>query len=551
MQRSTGRIALRIAAMLALAGASGLLTSCADRPLQPPQADGEATADSAIADLSARKPLEARAALAPILRAQPQNGYLHLLNGMTYEMEDHSTQSMELASVGYDSASRLAPGFYWAHYHDGALEFEQRDYAAAAEQFAHAILADPDQPYAFLGLAAAAYYGGDLGVAARAIAEALTLDAADPLALRAAAFIAAGAGDRATLNAILARAQQSSVATELDLQRPRLNNMIRTSQFDVSPEPHQATAANSPPASQVMIEITLLLSQNSTTRHTGVNLLDGLQLQYGGSRITTDTNVSPGENTRQRVTTSALSVPQISYSLNLFNTRDDYYEVLARPSLVATVGATSEFFIGRIVTVGVSGVNLGTLQPVDVGTSVRVTPTEISTRDVKFRVEANRSFLSTNTSGTFQEALTTFKQSVNAMVDVEFGRTLILSGLYEAVNIGGSSKTPVLGDIPIVNTAFNDRIRTRRQDAALVLVTPRIVGTIETGPAQFRGATLQRLLELWKTFVEPTSGLDAILSTLQAKARYFKPLVGDVRLPDVTDSKILAATLSATNARLH
>ncbi len=549
MQRLTGKVR-RFARLVASGCLCAALVSCATLT-EPPEITSNMGAESAITDISAGKPSEARAALAPVLRAEPQNGYLHLLNGLTYETEDHSTQSLELASVGYDSATRLVPGFYWAHYHDGALEFEQRDYTAAAEQFAQAILADPDQPYAFLGLAAAAYYGGDLEVAARAGARALALDATDPHTLRAAAFIAAGAGDRDTLTAILTRAETTSAAREMDLQRPRLDNMIRTSQLEVSSTPDDNAPPSEPQASQVMIEITLLLSQNSTTRHTGINLLDGLQLQYGGSRITTDTNVSPGENNRQRVTISALSIPQISYSLNLFNTRDDYYEVLARPSLVATVGETSEFFIGRIVTVGVSGVNLGSLQPVNVGTSVRVTPTEISSRDVKFRVEADRSFFSPDTSGTFEEALTTFKQSVSAMVDVEFGRTLILSGLYEAVNIGGSSKTPMLGDVPIINTAFNDRTRTRRQDAALVLVTPRIVGTIQTGRAHFRGATLRRLLELWKNFIEPTSGLDAVLSTLEAKAPYFKPLVGDVRLPDATDSKILAATLSATNARLH
>ncbi len=529
------------------------VASCATPPPQPPQIAGAFDADPAIADISAGKPLQARAALAPILRAEPQNGYLHLLNGLTYELADHSTQSLELASVGYDSATRLTPGFYWAHYHDGALEYDQRSYADAAEQFAEAILADPDQPYAFLGLAAAAYYSDDLEVATRAIAQALHLDATNPLTLRAAAFIAAGAGDRNALSAILARAEQSSVAAhELQLQRPRLNNIIRVAQFDTpSGPPPTEPAADDPPTSQVMIEVTLLLSQNSTTHRTGINLLDGLQLQFGGSRTTVDHNVSPGENNHERITTTALSIPQISYSLNLFNTTDDYYEVLARPSLVASIGQTSEFFIGRIITVGVSGVNLGSLQPVDVGTTVRVTPVEMSTRDVKFRVEAVRSFFSPETNGTFTESLTTFKQSVNAMVQVEFGRTLILSGLYEAVNIGGSSKTPVLGDVPVIDVAFNARTATKRQDAALVLVTPRVVGTIDTGAPQFRGATLQRLLGLWNSLIEPTAGLDAILKTFQKKSRYFTPLIGDVRLPDANDPKILAATLAATNARLH
>ncbi len=552
MQRPTISNAHRILRLLVAGCLSAAIASCASQSPPSQAAAAEPEVEPAVDELASGRPLEARATLAPVLRAEPQNGYLHLLNGLTYELADRSTQSLELAAVGYESATRLTPGFYWAHYHDGALEFERRNYAAAGEQFAQAILADPAQPYAFLGLAAAAYNGGDLEVAARAAAQALALDSTDPLTLRAAAFVAAGAGDRKALAEVLARAEQSPAgAATLRLQRPRLDGLLRTAQFEGTTAPEPTEPAGEAPTSQVMIEITLLLSQNSTVHRTGINLLDGLTLQFGGSRTTLDHNVSPGEDNRERVTTTALSIPQISYSLNLFNTKDDYYEVLARPSLVASIGETSEFFIGRIVTVGVSGVNLGSLEPVDVGTSVRVTPTDITARDVRFRVEAVRSFFSPDTSGTFEQALTTFKQSVNAMVQVEFGRTLILSGLYEAVNIGGSSKTPGLGDVPGIDVAFNARTATKRQDAALVLVTPRIVGTIDSGPAQFRTTTLNRVLDLWTNFVEPTAGLDAIVTTLDRKTPFFKPLVGDVRLPDAKDSRILAATLAATTARLQ
>jgi type II secretory pathway component GspD/PulD (secretin) len=300
-----------------------------------------------------------------------------------------------------------------------------------------------------------------------------------------------------------------------------------------------------------MIEVTLLLSQNARASHTGVNLLDGLTLQFAGARLTNDNHSSPGADVKTVATTSALAIPQISYSLNLFNTRDDYYEVLARPSLVASLGETSQFFIGRTVTIGVSGINLGSLQPVDVGTSVQVTPIEITSRAAKFKVDTGRSFFSPDTSGTFQQALTTFKQTVAATVEVEFGKTLILSGLYEGVNIGASSKVPGLGDIPVVDLAFNNRVQTTRQDAALVLVTPRLAGTINTTTREFRGETLSRVLDLWNTLVEPTGGLDAVIGTLRAKGRPYHPLLGDVRLPNAADQTILGPTLTDTVARLR
>src|SRR5204863_7640601 len=131
-----------------------------------------------------------------------------------------------------------------------------------------------------------------------------------------------------------------------------------------------------------------------------------------------------------RVFTSALRVPEITYSLNLFNTKDDFYRVITRPSLVATLKETSEFFIGKTVSVAVSGINLGSLQLIDLGTFVRVTPAAISPTQAKFKIEVIRSFPIETAAGTFQQSLTAFKQVVTATAEVDFGKTLILSGLY-------------------------------------------------------------------------------------------------------------------------
>ncbi|MGE0622905.1 MAG: type II secretion system protein GspD [Pseudomonadales bacterium] len=535
-----------------------LLVGCASTPTgsdltSAPSTSGEL--NTAIIDLRTGRPADARAALAPALRSDPRNGYLHLLNGMSYELEDRSPQSLDLAAVGYSAATRFAPGFYWGHYHEGALALERQAFTAAAEQFSQAILADPGRPEAFLGLAAAAYYAGDLDVAARAAEAAGRMASGDPLTLRTSAFIAAATGDRPALGRVTALAGEVPGASRLlEEQRGRLDQLLRLAALSTDDQPAappRTPASDRPADSQVMVEVTLLLSQSARARRTGINLLDGLSLQFSGALEVERFDPSPGSVTKEAVTTAALSIPQVSYSLNLFNTRDDFYQVLARPSLVATVGETSEFFIGRTVTVGVSGVNLGTLEPVDVGTSVTVTPLEITATSTRFRVSAGRSFFAQDTGGTFEQSLTTFKQTVDATVEVEFGKTLILSGLYEGVNVGGSSKVPGLGDVPVVDTVFNARNRTTRQDAALMLVTPRRAGTIETASATFRGETLTRLLAFWNDFVEPTSDLDAILKTIGSKTKYFRPLAGDLRIPDSTDPRVLVPTLDDVAARLR
>src|SRR6185295_8956900 len=103
-------------------------------------------------------------------------------------------------------------------------------------------------------------------------------------------------------------------------------------------------------------------------------------------------------------------------------------------------------------SVGVSGINLGFVQPIDIGTSVKVTPSEITPAHARFKIEVVRSFVASDLGGTFAQSLTTYKQSVNGTVEVDFGKTAILSGLYEAVDLGATSKVPVLGDVPIAST---------------------------------------------------------------------------------------------------
>lgn len=519
---------------------------------------------SISAALQEGKPDVARELIAAALRTEPQNGYFHLLNGLSYQLKDGSQHSVELAQVGYDAAVKFAPGYFWSHYFSGLARLERKDYPAAAEQFSWAILDNPDRPHAFAGLAVSAYYAGDLGVARVAAERALALAPEDPMILRTAAYVAAAGGDKGYLTALLEKVKALPVsARDFETDSPRLSQLLRTAvlaQGETSPgnqqlqwqSPSVAGPATSEYPKQVMIEVTLLLSQDTTKHSIGINLLDGLTLQFGFDYQTERNYNSATGNIFSRVITTALAVPQITYSLNLFNTHDDFYDVVVRPSLVASLGEQSEFFIGRTLSVGIGGINTGTLQTIDVGTSVKITPMEITRERTKFRVDTIRSFFMPDSSGTFTESVTTFKQSVGATVEVDFGKTLILSGLYEAVNVGWISKTPVLGDIPVANTLFNERSKTQSRDAAIVLVTPRLPGNIETGTHEFRTETLSRVLSLWKDLVDPLANTDALIDKLGGKiSKYFRPQSGDLKLPSADDSNTVRLAINETIGRLR
>ncbi len=545
-----------------------LLTGCASPNRATPPARGAAptpAAEEVRSALLEHRPAAAREALATALRNQPQDGYLHLLNGLSYQLEGRSVQSLELAKVGYDAAVKFAPGHYWSHYFAGAAALEIKEYVEAAEQFSKAILADPQRPQAFLGLAIAAYYAGDLVVARVAVDRALWLAPAEPLALRTVAFAIAAEGDESGLQRLLASNPNGTrEKPDLGIDRSRLTRVLRAAGLELAQNATGVQGQTNPPAppqppkeaeatNQVMVEVTLILKQDSITHNAGINLLDNLTATFELSSTSSKSFPGPPAS---RLLTTAITIPRVTYSLNLFNHKHDFYRVVARPSLVAYLGQPSEFFIGRTVNAAVSGINLGSIQPIDIGTSVKVTPTEITTNHTKVRVEIGRSF-GTDSLGNFPVSLTTFKQRVDATAELAFGKTLILSGLYEGVDTHSYSKTPILGDIPGVNTLFFARTATERRDVALVLLTPTMPGSLQTDTRKFRGETLTWLLGLW-SHIDPMSNLDAIRERIEHHHNHtpyytpaYNPKPGDLWLPTVEDPRTLRTAVEETVAQLH
>ena len=249
-----------------------------------------------------------------------------------------------------------------------------------------------------------------------------------------------------------------------------------------------------------------------------MNLLDGLRLQYGVTSTDTATH-QPGPDSFQRVITEAIGIPQLTYSLNLFNRGGQYYQVVARPTLTAYRGEISEFFVGRTIKTAVGGVNVAQLEQIDIGIEMKVTPVEITADGARVRIETSRSFLSNDPAGSFTEALTTFRQRVAATAEIRFGETLVLSGLSESVDDATFSRVPVLGKAPVLGSLFNERQKTSRRDSVLILVTPSLTTSLP-GRAWNRPAAVARLAALWTQVIDPsTNGAD--VAARLGKARLF------------------------------
>ncbi len=174
-----------------------------------------------------------------------------------------------------------------------------------------------------------------------------------------------------------------------------------------------------------------------------------------------------------------------NYSLNIFNVTDNRVEVVARPTLLAAVGKISEFFAGTDLIANVSSQASGnSIERLPVGYRVTVTPVG-SRKDkdgvlkIQFdvRVEGNTIGVLYPIAGAASSATTNYSEinhsSVCTTVEMAFGETVILAGIYDREDNAKTDKTPVLGDIPGVKLFFSNETTTSVRKSVVYMMTLR------------------------------------------------------------------------------
>ncbi len=486
--------------------------------------------------------VDAETPLARLVQQDLRNGHLQFLYALAQENSARKTDraKLQLAEVGYANAARFASGNYWALLRLGALELERGDWNAAQSRFAEAALDQPQRWEAFYGLGVASYYRQDTPLLYLAAKRTMQLASEREDAQRLAALALAVRGEPEAMTIARRAARLNDDQAEDAYFERRVAEYLEVAQADTgsvidggvddTPAAQSRNVTPEPAPTQVVVEVTILLSSMLNNKNRGVNLFDGLRVLYGYSNVLQQ--FSEGL-TRQstRTITSQISSPQLDYSLNLFNDSGQYYNVVARPSITAHLGRESQFFAGRTINVEVSGVNLGTLQPIDVGVQLVVTPEYIDNQRVTFRLDASRSFLTQEQIGTFENSLALFRQSVGATADVEFGQTLVLSALSEQVQDKSFSKVPGVGDVPVASWLTSHSVDSQRQESLLILVTPSLPLSYDTPDTPGRRAkTVQSLLELWHQRVDSSSDVNAIIKRLERSHWLRTPKRGDLKL---------------------
>lgn len=479
--------------------------------------------------LKENKLKEASQSINLALKLDITNPDLQFLNGLTYHMMGvrGDASKYELAEQGYNQSLKFDPGNLSAQYQLGLLYMDQRRYGLAQGHFAAVALHLGDDPSVLYSLASASYYARDPKTSEAALKRLMVVAPnakTNPRVLKAAALTLSAMDDREGAAEFVAAYKNAVTDTQdaLALNR-RVNGWqsfydsdakVLLAQFDpystensdsysmegsmegndpyatdeqqIGAGAQQSAEGSFADTSMVVVDVVLIGTQEDVRDSRGINLLNGLQLQFGdplsgtvGFGLTsTRTNDGLGSGLAQqtKTITRSISIPAVTYSLNIANSLNANNQVLAKPSLVAQTGQTSEFFSGtEILAAAVSGGSGDSVSvQKEVGVKLAVTPEILPNDMVRLHIVAERTFLTDpSNSVVFEFRLDTSKTTVNSTVTMKFGETLILAGLSERETSKSVDGVPGLMDIPILDYLFSQRVERQFERSIMILLTPR------------------------------------------------------------------------------
>lgn len=295
----------------------------------------------------------------------------------------------------------------------------------------------------------------------------------------------------------------------------------------------------------VLVDVVLVSAQDQLATSKGVNLLNALTLQLGSiagnlaafSRAVSATTTTGAPGSVTTTITRAVTVPALSYSLNIANANNAVNEVLARPTLAAIEGMPSEFFSGTNLSAGVVSASAQggtTIVPLEkrFGIKLAVTPTFLSNDRVQLKVEAQRTSLNASVDNPrVAYQIESGEITANANVVMNLGDTLVLSGLSEKSTARTRDGVPVLQDVPGLQYLFSNQKSNELQRSVLMLITPRTAAYTQRDGAQQRAGTDPAVKALRTKFGftgDTPANTDAVLSHLATNVMFREFRQGDV-----------------------
>ncbi len=183
----------------------------------------------------------------------------------------------------------------------------------------------------------------------------------------------------------------------------------------------------------------------------------------------------------QSLITQGLSFGTIEYSLNIANSRDQYAEVIARPTLTAMVDKPAKFSSGRNRKIAVNGQFGGNITETPIGTSIEVKVLEYKdgfiTLDIKVvgsSFEQGDTLPSDSSSNRDNGTVFTLNEdSVSTVVKVRAGESVMLGGITQRELKTSKDGVPILQSIPLIQYFFSQESTESDRKSVMIILTPR------------------------------------------------------------------------------
>jgi pilus assembly protein CpaC len=237
-------------------------------------------------------------------------------------------------------------------------------------------------------------------------------------------------------------------------------------------------------AVQVNLRVQVAEVARSVTKQLGVNWENLANIGNFAVGLGTGRDVISGAATVTRTGTVSSALLGFNDGTTSINTLIDALEdeglitLLAEPNLTALSGESASFLAGGEFPIPVPGEDGAvTVEYKEFGVSLDFTPNLVGNDRINLKVKPEVSQLSSNSAlnigGIFIQSLVT--RRAETTVELASGQSFVLGGLLNSDTDNNVSKTPLLGDLPIIGALFRSSSFQKNETELVIIVTPYLV----------------------------------------------------------------------------
>ncbi len=225
-----------------------------------------------------------------------------------------------------------------------------------------------------------------------------------------------------------------------------------------------------------------------STTNPGLNYLSG---QLGGNSASPPIDTSTGSllsglavgvlgaSIPLTIAGTAITVPAFGIALNALATNSDV-DILSNPNLLVVDNEQATLTVGRNVPFPVSSGFSSTGQPIvsyqrqDVGITLQLTPQINEANEVTMDLSLEVAEVEDGTDSGGGGFITSKRKTENVVV-VRDNQTIVIGGLIGNTESKGTTKIPILGDIPLIGFLFRGKSDSDRKTNLLIFLTPHVI----------------------------------------------------------------------------